>query len=101
LRLIEIYRDIKTGHFREAIDLFDASRGLLCRGLAHRCAEPLALVAVAHDLLDEPALAGQRFAEATTLQPVGDLIGRYPEVDRVARKYAIVRPPPLAGVVRG
>ncbi|HEX8339859.1 MAG TPA: hypothetical protein VF624_03025 [Tepidisphaeraceae bacterium] len=93
LRLIEMYRDIKTGHFREAIDVFEASRAILRRGLAHRCAEALALVAVAHDLLDEPLLAAQRFAEATLLQPVGELIWRYPEVDRVARKYPIVRPP--------
>jgi len=92
LTLIEIYRDVKTGHPEEAIDLFHAKAPALRSQLGHRIADAYALVARAHDLIDQNAQAAAAFEKATLLAPVEELCRRYPEVAAIRDKY----PPAVA-----
>jgi tetratricopeptide (TPR) repeat protein len=95
LRLVELFRDVKTGHFAEAIDLFHAHRDTIRRGLGHRVAEAHALAAVAYDRASRPADAARAFADATALQPMAELLNRYVEVRPLIAKYA---PTPVPAV---
>ncbi len=95
LRLVELYRDVKTGHAQEAIELFEKNLPLLTAGLGHRVGEAHALVAVAYDRLDRPDDARQRFLDGTALQGIADLLNRYPEVRPLITKYAPT-PAPMA-----
>lgn len=88
LRLIELYRDVKTGHAQEAIDLFEKHLPVMTRGLGHRVADAYALVAVAHDQLGQTDRAAQRFRDGTTLQGVCDLLNRYAELRPLISRYA-------------
>jgi tetratricopeptide (TPR) repeat protein len=88
LRLIELYRDVKTGHAEEAVHLFEQSLPTLTAGLGHRAGEAHALAAVAYDQLARPDDAQRCFANATALQGVADLLNRYPECRTLLTKYA-------------
>lgn len=88
LRLVELYRDIKTGHADEAIALFESNLPLMTSGLGHRVGEAYALVAVAYDRVGNTDTARARFLDGTALQGVGDLLNRYPEVRPLIAKYA-------------
>ncbi|MBC7782705.1 MAG: hypothetical protein H7144_02615 [Burkholderiales bacterium] len=96
LRLVELYRDIKTGHSSEATALFENNLPLMRAGLGHRVGEAHALVAVAYDRLGNESAARQRFGEGTALQAVADLLNLYPELRTLLGKYAPTIPPPLA-----
>jgi tetratricopeptide (TPR) repeat protein len=87
LALVEIYRDVKTGHPDEAIDLFETKLPVLRDQLAHRVADSYALAARAYDLRSREAEARDAWAKATLLAPPGELLRRYPEVTPVAEKY--------------
>jgi tetratricopeptide (TPR) repeat protein len=87
LALIEIYRDVKTGHPAEAIDLFHAKAPALRAQLGHRIADAYAIVARAHDLLDQNDQAAAAFEKATLLAPAEELYRRYPEVAVMRDKY--------------
>jgi len=98
LVLVQLYRDVKTGHPREAIDLFQAKFDLLRQQLGHRLADAYALLAAAHDLLQEKDQAAAAYAKATLLAPPAELLRRYPEVSVVAQKYPpTFAPPEFAG----
>lgn len=85
--LIEIYRDVKTGHPEEAIEIFNARLPALRDQLGHRVADAYALVARAHDLLDQQADAAAHFERATLLTPPEELFRRYPEVAAMKDRY--------------
>lgn len=87
LALVEIYRDVKTGHPEEALELFTQRLPLLQQQLGHRVADAHALVARAYDLLGRDAEAQAAYERATLLSPVAELHRRYPEVARLAAKY--------------
>jgi tetratricopeptide (TPR) repeat protein len=87
LRLVEIYRDVKTGHSEEAIALFRDNLQLLRQGLSHRVGEAHALVAIAYDRLGDGQSARERFADATNLQPIAELLQRYPELRPLPALY--------------
>jgi tetratricopeptide (TPR) repeat protein len=86
--LIEIYRDVKTGHPEEAIEIFNARLPALRDQLGHRVADAYALVARAHDLLEQEADAAAHFERATLLTPAEELFRRYPEVATMKDRYA-------------
>ncbi len=88
LRLIELYRDVKTGHAEEAVSLFESNLPLMTAGLGHRVAEAYALAAVAYDRLGNTDAARQRFLDATVLQGVGDMLNRYPELRPLLARYS-------------
>ncbi len=87
LALVEIYRDVKTGHPQEAIAEFEARRNILRRQLSHRFADAIALTARAHDLLGRQEEARRLYEEATLLVPEAEIKRRYPEVAVLAGRY--------------
>jgi tetratricopeptide (TPR) repeat protein len=94
--LVEIYRDVKTGHPQEAIDLFDQKREVLRDQLGHRVADAYALIARAYDLQGRQGDAGTMFRNATLLAPAAELFRRYPEVEKLKGKYGPAPAPPEA-----
>jgi len=87
LALLEMYRDVKTGHPEEAIQVFQVSKDDIRRQFGHRVADAYALAAKAYDLLNRDEDARQAFADATALSPLDELTRRYPEVQSLAVKY--------------
>jgi tetratricopeptide (TPR) repeat protein len=93
LALVEIYRDVKTGHLAEAIDVFQTKLPSLRSQLGHRVADAYALTGRAFQLLGRDAEAADAWAKATSLAPARELVRRYPEVEVVASKYPITPAP--------
>lgn len=93
LALVEICRDVKTGHAQEAIDLFRENLGAMRQQLGHRVADAYALIARAHDMLGHEADARQSYESATLLAPEIELHRRYPEVHALSGKYPPVPMP--------
>jgi tetratricopeptide (TPR) repeat protein len=87
LALVELYRDVKTGHAAEAIEIFDDRLDVMRRQLGHRVADAWALVARAYDFLDRREEAQTAFTNATILMPLGELTRRYPEIAPLTSKY--------------
>jgi tetratricopeptide (TPR) repeat protein len=87
LALVELYRDVKTGHPSEAIELFHSTVPALREQLGHRVADGYALTARAYDLLGKSAEAQEYYHKATLLAPPAELHRRYPETALLAEKY--------------
>jgi tetratricopeptide (TPR) repeat protein len=87
LALVEIYRDVKTGHPEEAIEIFNERLPVLRQQLGNRVADAYALAAKAYDLLSRETEAAKAFDNATLLSPVDELSRRYPEFATIAQKY--------------
>ena len=87
LALIEMYRDVKTGHPAEAIEIFTARLPVFRRQLGHRVADAFGLAAKAFDLLGKTDEARDAFEKATLLSPVAELVRRYPELNSLTEKY--------------
>lgn len=96
LALLEIYRDVKTGHPAEAIEVFERKRDAIRDQLGHRSSDAWALVARAHDLLGQEAAAQEAFEKATLLAPPPELFRRYPEVQKMQDRYKPAYAPPEA-----
>ena len=96
LALVEIYRDVKTGHPDEAVAIFEQRLPALRDQLGHRVADAYALAARAYDLLGRTAEAQAAYAKATLLSPLPELHRRYPEVEKLAGKYQPSPAPPEA-----
>ena len=93
-RLVELYRDIKTGHAEDALTLFETDRDALRDALGHRYAEVLGLTAAAHHALGHYEKAAEAFAAATTLLPAVELVRKYPELNALSDHYSPTPPPP-------
>lgn len=87
LALVEIYRDVKTGHPREAIELFNKRVGQLKGQLGHRLSDAYALIARAYDLLDRKSEAQIAYECATLLAAESELHRRYAEAAALAGRY--------------
>ena len=85
--LVEIYRDVKTGHPAEAIKTFELTLSSLRDQLGHRVADAYILIAKAHDLLQQENEARANYQKATLLAPAAELHRRYPETAMLAEKY--------------
>jgi len=96
LALVEIYRDVRTGHPDEAVAIFEDKLPVLRDQLGHRVADAYALAARAYDLLDRTAEAQDAYSRATLLAPLIELHRRYPEVEKLAGKYQPSPAPPEA-----
>ena len=88
LALVELYRDVKTGHPDEAIEHFDRALPLFRQQLGHRTGDAYALLAKAYDLLGRRDDARQAYEKATLLAAVSELHRRYPEVATLADKFS-------------
>lgn len=87
LALVEIYRDVKTGHPQEAIEMFDAMKSAMQQQLGHRIADAYALIAKAYDLTGRELEARAAVENATVLAPAGELARRYSEFASLLQKY--------------
>ena len=87
LALVEIYRDVKTGHPDEAVALFEEKLPVLREQLGHRVADAYALAARAYDLLGRSGEARDAYTRATLLAPLVELHRRYPEVEKLAGRF--------------
>jgi tetratricopeptide (TPR) repeat protein len=96
LALVEIYRDVRTGHPDEAVAIFEDKLPVLRDQLGHRVADAYALAARAYDLLGRTDEARDPYARATLLAPLIELHRRYPEVEKLAGKYQPSPAPPEA-----
>ncbi len=93
LSLVQIFRDVKTGHAYEAIDLFADRLEVVRTQLGHRVADAHALVGLAFDMLERDAEAKAAYARATLLAPPIELHRRYPELARLSAKYPATTAP--------
>ncbi|HMB96079.1 MAG TPA: hypothetical protein VKK61_08585 [Tepidisphaeraceae bacterium] len=93
LALVEIYRDVKTGHPTEAIATFEKTLSSLREQLGHRVADAYMLIAKAHDLLHQTDQAQSYYESATRLAPAIELHRRYPETAGLAEKYQPAQAP--------
>ena len=96
LALVEIFRDVKTGHPDEAVAVFEEKLPVIRDQLGHRVADAFALAARAYDLLGRTAEAQDAYTRATLLAPLIELHRRYPEVEKLAAKYQPAPAPPEA-----
>jgi tetratricopeptide (TPR) repeat protein len=96
LALVEIYRDVKTGHPDEAVAVFEQRLDVLRDQLGHRVADAYALAARAYDLLGRTTEAQDAYARATLLAPPVELHRRYPEVEKLQGRYQPSAAPPEA-----
>ena len=96
LALLELYRDVKTGHPAEAIERFNSALPLFRQQLGHRTGDAYALVARAHDLLGQADAARDAWEKATLLTAVSELKRRYPEVAALDGKYPAAQYPVAA-----
>ncbi len=87
LGLVEMYRDVKTGHPAEAAATFAARLPILRDQLGHRVADAWALVAGAFNQLGQGDDARKAWHRATLLMPGTELIRRYPELASVGSTY--------------
>jgi tetratricopeptide (TPR) repeat protein len=94
--LVEIYRDVKTGHPAEAAELFEQKLTVIRDQLGHRVADAYGLAARAYDLLGREDDARKAFQNATLLAPAGELFRRYPEVEKLSGRYEPAAAPPEA-----
>jgi tetratricopeptide (TPR) repeat protein len=93
LALVEIYRDVKTGHPAEAIQIFMDKLDLIRRQFGHRVADAHVLAAKAYDLMGKEAEAQAAYERATLLSPLAELQRRYPEVTNLGEKYKAATAP--------
>jgi tetratricopeptide (TPR) repeat protein len=93
LALVEIYRDVKTGHPAEAVEIFEERLPVIRKNLGHRVADAWALAARAYDMLGQEEKAREAFANATMLLPLGELKRRYPEISPLSQKYSVAPAP--------
>jgi hypothetical protein len=87
LWLLELYRDVKTGHAEEAIERFGKHLEVMRVQLGHRIADAWILVARALDMLSRTQEAERAFRAATLLAPPTEMFRRYPETEKLKGKY--------------
>jgi hypothetical protein len=93
LSLVELYRDIKTGHPQEAIDLLPQRLPSMRQQLGHRLGDAYALAASAYDSVGRSDDARDAFHKATLLVPIQEVVRRYPELAPLPGKYAPAKAP--------
>jgi tetratricopeptide (TPR) repeat protein len=87
LALVELYRDVKTGHPAEAIEIFTKRQEVLRKQLGHRVADAWALAAKAYDMVGHEDSARVAYANATLLAPIAEISRKYAEVASLTGKY--------------
>ena len=93
LALVQLYRDVKTGHPTEAIEHFHESLPMFRQQLGHRTGDAYALLAKAYDMLARSDEAQTAYEKATLLTPLAELNRRFPEVVSLQQKYQPARVP--------
>lgn len=87
LVLLDLYRDVKTGHPQEAVDVFEKSMPALRDQLGTRVADAWVLVAAGYHAIGQAEKAQAAYASATSLVPAVELHRRYPETKHLQDLY--------------
>ncbi len=85
--LLDLYRDVKTGHPEEALTVFGRAMPALRDQLGIRIADAWVLAAAAHHALKQSDEAAAAFTNATRLVPAVELHRRYPETKHLSEHY--------------
>lgn len=85
--LVELYRDVKTGHPEEALQHMTERLPMIRQQMGHRVADAHALYARAQDMQGRDVEAAASFERATLLAPAGELLRRYPELRPLFDRY--------------
>ena len=80
LALLELYRDVKTGHPAEAVEIFSSKLKAMKEQLGHRVADAYALGSKAMRMLGRTEEGEKLWEDATTLVAANELVRRYPEL---------------------
>jgi len=96
LALVEIYRDVKTGHPNEALEIYEKKKDFLRSQLAHRIADIYGLIAKAFDMLNRADESLSFWQTATLMAPPSEMTRRYPELSVMGTKYPPTYAPPEA-----
>ncbi|MDB5297695.1 MAG: hypothetical protein JWO31_3678 [Phycisphaerales bacterium] len=96
LALVELYRDVKTGHADDAVTRFAKVLPIVRQHLGHRASDAWGLVARAYDVLGRTADAAAAYRTATLLAPAVELSRRYPELLKLEGRYEPTYAPPEA-----
>jgi hypothetical protein len=94
--LVELYRDVKTGHPNEAVAIYRGREALFGAQLAHRAADAHFLAAKAFSMINDEKAAREAFEKATLLAPACELARRYPEAADLLKKFIPAAAPPEA-----
>lgn len=86
--LLDLYRDVKTGHPEEALTVFAKAMPALRDQLGIRIADAWVLAAAAHHALKQSDEASIAFTNATRLVPAVELHRRYPETKHLSEHYS-------------
>ena len=87
LALVELYRDVITGHPTEALDSVQDKLPTLRTQLGHRVADIYVLLARAYDQLNKADDAARLYADATLMAPAGSCTADFPETAVLAERY--------------
>lgn len=87
LAVLELYRDVKTGHPGDAIVRFERVLPFVRQQLGHRAGDAWGLAAGAYHQLGRPADAAAAYRKATLLSPAVELSRRYPELQKLEGTY--------------
>lgn len=86
--LLDLYRDVKTGHPQEALEVFGKAMPMLRDQLGIRIADAWVLAAMAYHMLGATDDARRAYSNATTLTAAIELHRRYPETRPLSEAYA-------------
>jgi tetratricopeptide (TPR) repeat protein len=87
LGMVEVYRDVKTGHPAEAIELYERMLPAFRKQLGMRVGDVHGLAARAYELLGREEEARAAWEKGTLLVHAVELTRRYPELEATARKF--------------
>ena len=73
---------------------FENKKTVIRDQLGHRMADAYGLCAKALDVKDRKTEAAEAWRNATFLAPVTELLRRYPELEKLAGRYAVRPSPP-------
>lgn len=79
LSVLEMYRDVKTGHFEEALGIFQDRKAIFAAQLGHRSCDAWALASWASWGMQRPEQAGMFARNAALLGDRGEILRRFPE----------------------
>jgi hypothetical protein len=93
LALVEIYRDVITGHADDAVARFKEKLPTLREQLGQRVGDAWGLAAKAYDAMGRSEEAAAAWTNATLLVPSVELENRWPELAGLSQHYAAAAPP--------
>jgi hypothetical protein len=91
LTLLEMYRQVMTGHHEDALELFESRRTVLAQQLGHRSSDGWALAAAAADHLGKQEQAETMARNALLLGRAEEISRRFPECSAILERVRAAR----------